>query len=59
MAITAFPLDNTEYTAAAMGAYLGTRTRGVFSADSNLSVSSNANMTVTVSPGLTSLQAVS
>lgn len=57
MAITAFPLDNTEYTAAAMGAYLGTRTRGVFSADSNLSVSSNANMTVTVSPGLAWLQA--
>lgn len=57
MAITAFPLDHTEYTAAAMGAYLGTRTRGVFSADGNLDVTGNSNMSVTVSPGLAWLHA--
>lgn len=52
MALVAFPLDNTDYTASAMGAYLGTRTRGVFSADGNLAVTANGNMTVTVGAGL-------
>ena len=52
MAFVAFPLDNTDYTASAMGAYLGTRTRGVFSADGNLAVTANGNMTVTVGAGL-------
>lgn len=48
-----FPLDNTEYEAKDMGAYLGTRTRGVFSAEENLAVSAGAGgLTVTVAPGL-------
>ena len=48
-----FPLDNTEYEAKDMGAYLGTRTRGVFSAEGNLAVSAGAGgLTVTVAPGL-------
>ena len=57
MAIVAFPLDNTSYTASAMGAYLGTRTRGVFSADENLAVSDTGSMAVSVSPGLAWLKA--
>lgn len=57
MAIVAFPLDNTEYTASAMGAYLATRTRGVYSADDSLAVTANGNMTVTVGPGLAWLKA--
>ena len=57
MAIVAFPLDNTSYTASAMGAYLGTRTRGVFSADDNLAVSDTGSMAVSVSPGLAWLKA--
>ena len=48
-----FSLDNTEYEAKDMGAYLGTRTRGVFSAEGNLAVSAGAGgLTVTVAPGL-------
>lgn len=57
MAIVAFPLDNTEYTASAMGAFLATRTRGVYSADDSLAVTANGNMTVTVGPGLAWLKA--
>ena len=48
-----FPLDFTEYEAKELGAYLCTRTRGVFSADENLAVSPGASgLTVTVSPGI-------
>lgn len=47
-----FPLDNTEYGAEALGAYLCTRTRGVFSAEANLAVTAASGMSVTVSPGL-------
>ena len=47
-----YPLDNTEYTAAALGAYHCTRTRGVFSADDNLAVNANDSMSITVKPGL-------
>lgn len=47
-----FPLDNTEYEAVALGAWLGTRTRGVFSADGNLAVTAGGGMTIKVSPGL-------
>lgn len=48
-----FPLDDTPYEAKDMGAYLGTRTRGVYSADDNLKVSPGAGgMTVSVSAGL-------
>ena len=57
LAIVAFPLDNTEYTASAMGAFLATRTRGVYSADDSLAVTANGNMTVTVGPGLAWLKA--
>ncbi len=35
-----------------MGAYMATRSRGVFSADGNLAVAAGGGMTVTVSPGL-------
>jgi hypothetical protein len=52
MAITTFPLDKTSYTANALGAWLGTRTRGVYSADDNLWVVANGNMTITVKSGL-------
>ena len=48
-----FPLDNTEYEAKDMGAYLGTRTRGVFSAEGNFAVTPAENgLAVKVSPGL-------
>lgn len=56
MAIVMFPLDNIEYDASDMGAFCGTRTRGVFSLDDNLAVTSNGDMTVTVSSGLAWLQ---
>lgn len=52
-----FPLDNTEYEANALGAWCGTRTRGVFAADGHYAVTFNDNMTVTVSPGLAWLKA--
>lgn len=47
-----FPLNNTDYEADALGAWFGTRTRGVFSADNHFSVSANGDMTVTVGGGL-------
>ena len=48
-----FPLDNTRYEAKEMGAYLCTRTRGVFSADDNLAVSPGTEgLSVVVSPGI-------
>ena len=52
-----FPLDNTEYEANALGAWCGTRTRGVFAADGHYGVTANGDMTVTVSPGLAWLKA--
>ena len=52
-----FPLDNTEYGANALGAWCATRTRGVFAADGHYTVTSNDDMTVTVSPGLAWLKA--
>lgn len=52
-----YPLDNTEYEANALGAWCGTRTRGVFAADGHFAVTSNDDMTVTVSPGLAWLKA--
>ncbi len=51
-----FPLDNTEYEAKALGAWLAARTRGVFSADGNLSVAAVGGLNVTVSPGLSWLK---
>lgn len=50
--ILAFPFDNTEYGAEALGAWLATRTRGVFSAEENLRVVANNNRTVTVKKGI-------
>lgn len=48
-----FPLDNTDYEARDMGAYLATRTRGVFSAEDDLAVApATGGLSVTVSPGL-------
>jgi hypothetical protein len=52
-----FPLDNTEYGANALGAWCGTRTRGVFAAEEHYAVTANGDMTVTVSPGLAWLKA--
>lgn len=52
-----FPLDNTEYEATALGAWCGTRTRGVFASDGHYAVTYNDNMTVTVSAGLAWLKA--
>ncbi len=52
-----FPLDNVEYEASALGAWCGTRTRGVFSADGHYSVRANGGMSVLVSPGLAWLKA--
>lgn len=47
-----FPLDNVEYDAKYLGAWLATRTRGVFAADGNLSVVPNGGMKVKINPGL-------
>lgn len=48
-----FPLDNTQYDASAVGSYMATRTRGVLSADANLSVTADgSSMAVSVSAGL-------
>ena len=51
--MTCFPLNNTLYEAKDMGAYLATRTRGVYSADRNLAVApGDSGLAVLVSPGL-------
>jgi len=41
-----------EYEAEALGAWCGTRVRGVFSDDNHFSVSANGNMTINLGPGL-------
>ena len=47
-----FPLDNTEYEAAALGAWFVTRTRGVLSSGDNFAVTaSGTGMSVTLQPG--------
>lgn len=51
-----FPLDNVQYEATALGAWLGTRNRGVFSAGNNLAVSTAGGMYISVSPGLAWLE---
>lgn len=48
----AFPLDMTTYSAKALGAFCGVRTRGVLSADNNLVLTSSGGMNVSLSPGL-------
>ena len=50
--MTAWPLDNTEYTAEEIGAWSGTRTRGVFSAEGCFAVTAAGGFGVGVSPGL-------
>lgn len=50
--MTAWPLDNTEYTAEAIGAWSGTRTRGVFSAEDCFAVTATGGFGIKVSPGL-------
>ncbi len=50
--ITAYPLDNTEYEAFGLGLWLATRERGVYSSDTGLQITTNGDMSVTVSPGL-------
>lgn len=50
--MTAWPLDNTEYTAEAIGAWSGTRTRGVFSAEGCFTVTATGGFGIKVSPGL-------
>lgn len=57
LVLICFPLDNVEYEANALGAWCGTRTRGVFSADGHYSVRANGGMSVLVSPGLAWLKA--
>lgn len=52
-----FPLNNVEYQASALGAWCGTRTRGVFSGNDHYKTTANGNMTVTVSPGIAWLKA--
>jgi len=46
-----FPLNNTWYEADALGAWFGTRTRGVFAAEGCYAVLPNGDMTVTLTPG--------
>ena len=55
--MTAWPLDNTEYTAEAIGAWSGTRTRGVFSAEDCFAVTADGGFGILVSPGLAWLKA--
>lgn len=52
-----FPLDNTEYTADALGSWFATRTRGVFAGDGHFEVKPNSGMNITVTPGLAWLKA--
>ncbi len=47
-----FPLDNVEYEAKALGAWFSSRTRGVLSAEGNLSVSAQGGMSISVQSGI-------
>ncbi len=47
-----FPLDNTEYTAEALGAWCAARTRGVFSGEGHFAVSCLGGMRLSVAPGI-------
>lgn len=51
-----FAFDNVQYEASALGAWLGTRNRGVFSAGNNLAVSLDSGMQLSISPGLAWLE---
>ncbi len=50
--MTTWPLDNTQYTAQAIGAYGGARTRGVYSSDDCFAVSAIGEFNIKVEPGL-------
>lgn len=50
--MTAWPLDNTEYTAEQIGAWSGTRTRGVFSAEGCFAVTAAGGFGIQIAPGL-------
>ncbi len=50
--MTTWPLDNTMYTAQAIGAFTGTRTRGVFCSEDCYKVSAAGAFDITVQPGL-------
>ncbi len=47
-----FTLNNVQYEANALGAWLGMRNRGVFSTGNNLSVTASGELKVSVSPGI-------
>ena len=51
-----FPLDNTEYSADALGAWFGSKSRGITSTEHYVTTT-NGDMSVTVSPGLAWLKA--
>lgn len=51
MSIITFPLNNTDYNADDMALYFSNRTTGVFSADGELTTTSNNSMSVVISPG--------
>ena len=57
MALIIYPLDNMEYSAAEVGSYACTRTRGVYSAERNLEVTAAGGMQVQVADGIAWLQA--
>lgn len=48
----AWPMDNTDYTAEAIGAFAGTRTRGVFSAEDCFKVTATGGNILKMSGGL-------
>jgi hypothetical protein len=52
MAIKAYPLNNTDYSAADAQLYTCTRTSGVYSAESHCKVTAGSGMTVSVAPGV-------
>jgi|GEM_PF-6139745 len=52
MSIITFPLDVTDYTADALGAWFAARTRGVFAGEGHYCITTNDDMTITVGPGL-------
>ncbi|MCL2587998.1 MAG: hypothetical protein FWD84_01170 [Oscillospiraceae bacterium] len=52
MNIMTFPLDVTDYSADALGAWFAARTRGVFAADGHYHITTKDNMSVTIGTGL-------
>ena len=52
MALTTFPLDKTEYTADALGAWFASRTRGVLAEEGHYDITANGGMAVIVGTGI-------